>query len=266
MCLKKIELSPHRSKYWMRPRIDDLEEFELRVELICTLYMMAAKLRDMGIIVVSIDEKTGMQALERKHPTMPAAPGRTRCEEFEYIRHGTTCLTATLKVADGTVFPPTMAQTRDAVDFMGSVKRIVYTDPEKCWIFILDNLNTHMSEEMVRFVAAELELDIDLGVKEKHGILKDMQSRKAFLEDPGHRIMFVFTPRHCSWLNQIEVWFSKLSRRILTHGSHTSVEELEADVLNFITVHNKTAKPHKWNCKAKEVVAKVVAALSSTVI
>lgn len=248
----------------MRPRIDDLEEFELRVELICTLYMMAAKLMDMGIIVVSIDEKTGMQALERKHPSMPAAPGRTRCEEFEYIRHGTTCLTATLRVADGAVFAPTLAQTRDAVDFVGSIKGIVRTDRKKRWIFILDNLNTHMSEELVRFIAAELKLKIDLGAKGKYGILKDMQSRQAFLEDPGHGIMFVFTPKHCSWLNQIEVWFSKLSRRILVHGSHTSIEELENDVKSFITVHNKTAKPHKWNCSPKDVVAKIVEALSST--
>jgi transposase len=246
----------------MHPKIDDPKAFELRVGLVCTLYRMAAQLHEEGVNVVSLDEKTGIQALESLHPAMPAKPGHTRCEEFEYTRHGTICLTANQMVATGKVFNPTISATREEEEYVGHVRQTIRTEPEKWWIMIADNLNTHLSAGLVKFIAAELKLDIDLGVKGKSGILKSMETRRKFLENPEHRIHFVFTPRHCSWLNQIEIWFSKLSKRILKHGSHASTGDLEAGILNFIDHHNETAKPYKWKCNPKEVVNKVMTALN----
>lgn len=250
----------------MRPKIDNEKDFKDRVELICTLYKMAPELKAIGVNVASTDEKTGIQALERLHPAMPASPGRTRCEEHEYIRHGTTCLTPTMLVATGEIICPTLEQTRGEADFVGHIGRTVQTAPKEGWIFILDNLNTHLSASLVEYVAQELNLDIDLGVKQKSGILKSMQSRKEFLEDPSHRIQFIYTPKHCSWMNQIEVWFSKLSRSILKHGSHTSIDHLEQDILQFIEYHNKTAKPHKWTSTPSEIIRKTLEALNGAVI
>ena len=119
------------------------------------------------------------------------------------------------------------------------------------WIFILDGLNTHFSESLVRLVA-EMEEDgsgatLDLGVKGKEGILKNVESRRAFLSNPDHRVRFVYTPKHCSWLNQIEIWFSILSRRALKRASFRSVDELKTALCDFISYFNRVlAKPFRW--------------------
>lgn len=113
--------------------------------------------------------------------------------------------------------------------------------------FVSDNLNTHMSETLVISVAKMIGVNHEtLGVKGKYGILKSMTSRKEFLEDVSHRIRFVFTPKHCSWLNQIEVWFSGLSCRVLRRGSFQSVDVLNRKILSDIEFYNQTAKPMKW--------------------
>jgi len=152
-----------------------------------------------GIHTVSTDEKTGIQALERICPNKPMKPGKPERMEYEYIRNGTTCLFGNLNVGSGEIVSPLLNPTRTEEDFTNNIKRIVATDPKAAgWIFVADNLNTHVSESLVLFVAKKLGIGRkSLGRKGKDGILKSMASRKAFLEDESHRICFVFTPKHC---------------------------------------------------------------------
>ena len=225
---------------------------------VCDLYQAAPHLHEQGVHVISTDEKTGIQALERAAPTLPLQPataerpGRVERQEYEYIRHGTQCLIANFEVATGAVLAPTVGPTRTEEDFAAHLAQTVATDPEAEWIFVTDQLNTHQSESLVRWVAAACGLVVELGEKEKSGILKSMPTRAAFLSDPSHRIRFVYTPKHCSWLNQIEIWFSLLVRRLLKRASFTSTEQLRARILEFIAFFNRTlAKPFKWTYRGR---------------
>ena len=202
------------------------------------------------------DRKTGIQALERIHPTKPSRPGLTERIEFEYKRHGTLCLIANLDVVTGKAIRPSIGPTRTEEDFAAHIAQTIDTDPNGTWVFVLDQLNTHKSEALVRLVAERCNIDDELGVKGKHGILKTMATRKAFLEDPQHRIRVVYTPRHASWLNQIEIWFSILARRALKRASFTSKADLHQRLLDFIEYFNAVlAKPFRWTYAGKPLQA-----------
>lgn len=213
----------------------------------CDLYAEAPALQAAGVHVVSTDEKTGIQALERLYPTLPMQPGLVERREFEYIRHGTQCLTTNFEIATGLIVAPTIGDTRTEADFAAHVAQTVAKDPQGTWIFVLDHLNTHQSESLVRWVAEQCAIKEDLGRKGVSGILANMPSRAVFLQDATHRIRFVYTPKHTSWLNQVEIWFSILERRLLKRASFTSSKDLRQRILDFIEFFNRAkAKPFKW--------------------
>jgi hypothetical protein len=220
---------------------------------ISEVYQQAPELAEQGERTVSTDELTGVQALERKHPGLPLAPGKVERREFEYIRHGTRTFILSRDVASGTLVAPHCGPTRTEADFLAHVQAVVATDPKATrWHLVCDQLNTHQSESLVRWVAELSGVQEDLGVKGERGILASMVSRAAFLSDPSHKVVFHYTPTHSSWLNQIEIWLSILVRKLLKRGSFSSVEQLQARVLAFIEYYNQTmAKPFKWTYQGK---------------
>lgn len=223
---------------------------------VCDLYREAPKLHEAGVHVISTDEKTGIQALEPIAPTLPLKPGLIERREFEYVRHGTQCLTANFEVATGEVIVPSVGPTRTEQDFVVHVEQTVATDREGRWVFVVDHLNTHQSASLVEWVARECRLDVDLGEKGKSGILESMASRAAFLSDLSHRIRFTYTPKHTSWLNQVEIWFSILVRRLLKRSGFTSTEDLRKRILAFIDYYNLTmAKPFRWTYTGRPLAA-----------
>lgn len=225
------------------------------MKTVCDFYAEAPGVAACGAHRVGTDEMTGIQALERKHPTLPMRPGQVERREFEYERHGTQALIANFEVATGKVIAPSIGPTRTEEDFARHIARTVALDPEAEWVFLTDQLNTHQSEALVRLVATLCRIETPLGIKEKRGILKSMASRAAFLQDLEHRLRFIYTPKHCSWLNQIELWFSILVRRLLKRGNFTSTEELRERILAFIDYFNRTmAKPFKWTYTGRALV------------
>ncbi len=238
-------------RYWLTPPHDP--EREGQVTAICSVYEEATGRAEQGEVTVSTDELTGVQALERKHPGLPLAPGKVERREFEYERHGTRSFIVSRDVVTGHILAPACGPTRTEADFLAHLQAVAATHPKATrWHVVCDRLNTHQSESLVRWVAELSGIEEDLGVKGENGILFSMVSRAAFLSDPSHKMVFHSTPKHSSWLNQIEIWLSILVRKLLKRGSFTSVEDLQARVLAFIDYYNQTmAKPFKWTYQGK---------------
>lgn len=189
---------------------------------------------------------TGIQALERIAPTKPTKHGQVERREWEYKHHGTQCLIGNFEVATGAVIAPTVQAPRTAADFARHIPRTVASDPEATWIFVRDNLTTHCSESLVAPVADVCGIEDDLGKKGQSGVPKSVETRKSFLMNTGHRIRFVSIPKHTSWLNQIEIWFSILVRRVIKRATFTSASDPREKILAFLDYFNRTlAKPFK---------------------
>ncbi len=259
--LVEAELQPHRSKYWLNTTEKDPQLFAQQVQVVCQCYQQAPELYfQHHTHTVSVDEMTSIQALERNAKTVPMKPRQPARIEFEYTRHGTVCLTGNWHVVLGQMIAPTIRATRTEEDFCWHIHQTVATDAEAGWVLVVDNLNTHCSESLVRYVARLEEFDPStLGQKGKSGILKSMASRQAFLSDGGHRIRFVYLPKHSSWLNQIEIVFGIVMRRVVRRGNFTSTEALQVRLLDFIDYFNRTfAKPFRWTYTGRPVTAATV--------
>jgi len=250
-------VQPHCSRYWLnaKTKAADPDEFAKQVETVCTSYAYAPLLQALGGHIVSCDEMTGIQALERAAPSKPTQRGQVERREFEYIRHGTLSLIVSFDVVSGQIVLPSLGPRRTEADFAAHVAETIDTDPQAVWVFIADQLNTHQSETLVRLLAERCGITHDLGVKGHSGILGSMASRAAFLSDPTHRIQFVYVPKHTSWLNQVEIWFSILVRRVIKRGNFTSVADLRAKILAFVDYFNRTAHPFRWTYTGRPLVA-----------
>ena len=222
--------------------------FQTQVEFVCACYHDAAGLyfyHDTHPICV--DEMTGIQALERIAATIPMSPGHIELREFEYERHGTLTLIGNFHVVTGEVVAPTLGPTRTEQDFARHIDQTVERDPKAGYVFVLDNLNIHQSATLVELVAKLCGIAEDLGKKGKRGVLKSMKTRQAFLSDLSHRIRFVYLPRHSSWLNQIEIIFGIIMRKVVRRGNFKSTPDLQDKRLAFIAYFNDVfARPFKW--------------------
>lgn len=240
----------------MFPKIDDPEKYQEQVQSVCEVYRQAESLETQDIHVYSTDEKMGIQALEHAHEAAPVKVGQVVRIEQEYIRRGTSGLIASRRVVDGKIVAPLIQPTRTEDDFARHIREVLAQDPAKGYRFVVDNLNTHVSEALVRLIIEQEGLTIDsktLGKKNRSGLLKSIRTRAAFLSDPAHRIQFIYTPKHTSWLNQIECWFSVLTRRLLNkRSSFRSVKQLEERLAAWVAYYNEhLAKAYHWKYDGK---------------
>lgn len=220
--LSRAEIKPHRTDYWIMSDFSR-EDFKERMGEICGLYVDPPE----NVLVVSIDEKTGIQAKAPTKPDTPARPGRPARREHEYKRNGTQCLFACLNVQEGDVLAmPSKTRNRfDLIRFLEHLDTEIPLVEGQQIVAITDNLSTRGTQEVSDWL------------------------------DAHPRWRFQFTPTHASWLNQVEIFFSILWRRLLKHGAFTSEQELAEQMLAFVETYNQTAKPFKWTYTGKVLEA-----------
>jgi transposase len=244
--LHEADLKPHRSVYWLNSHDPD---FDAKAQDICRLYVQSPALYQQGELVICCDEKTGMQILQRKHATQPAQPGKPEKREHEYIRHGTRALIASFVVPTGEVVWD-LGLTRTSVDFATHLAHVAarFAD-QKRFHWVLDNLNTHWSLDVCELMAR---LN---GVAVHRRDLRTGAQRRAFLTDPTHKHVFHFTPKHGSWLNQVELWFSTLARRWLKRGDFASAADFVARLQAYLDDYNAhRAHPYRWTYTGQPLV------------
>jgi len=220
--LSRAEIKPHLTDYWIMSDFSQ-PEFEERLTEVCGLYVNPPE----NVLVVSLDEKTGIQAKAPTKPDKLPAPGRPARREHEYKRNGTQCLFAALKVHEGDVLAMA-SKTRnrfDLIRFLNHLDSEIPAVEGQKIVAVSDNLSTRGTQEVTDW-------------------LKDHP-----------RWSFQFTPTHASWLNQVEIFFSILHRRLLKHGTFTSEDDLAEQMLAFIETYNQTAKPFKWTYTGKVLEA-----------
>lgn len=244
--LEEIDLKPHKSAYWLNSHDED---FETKASNVCQLYRQAQDFFQQGRLVISCDEKTGMQVLERKAPTKPARPGKRERREHEYIRHGTRVLIASLAVATGQL-AWTLGNTRTSLDFIAHLKKAYRRLPRMTrYDWIMDNLNTHWSLAVCHLFAKWCKLPFDPKA------LQTGAQRRAFLTDPTHRHVIHFTPKHGSWLNQVELFFGVLQRRFLAQSSFRGKAKFDAGLQRFLQDYNaRHAHPYRWTYTGEPLV------------
>ena len=217
--LAEADIKPHKVRGWLN-RPDD-PGFFTRAQTICHLYQHI----DPDTVLLSVDEKTGIQAKSRKHPTHPVGRGRPARREFEYVRHGTVSLMAAMNVGTGTVHPK-IIKRNDSVTFIEFLTEIDQAVPAHLRIhLVMDNGSSHTSKATRAWIAAH------------------------------PRFQVTYTPKHASWLNIVEIFFSILTRRLLRRGEFTSREHLANKILTFITHYSRTAKPFRWRYDGRPLKA-----------
>jgi transposase len=209
--LKALSIKVHRVRGWLNRPADP--DFAAKAAAVCDLYLNPPP----NTVLLSLDEKTSIQAKSRKHPTRPAAPGQAEHREFEYTRHGTASLMAAMDVRNGQVLGRIIGRNNSAtfIGFVHELDQMIHPDLDIH--LILDNGSSHTSKATRTWLAAH------------------------------PRFKVTYTPKHASWLNQIELFFSILTRRLLRRGEFSSRQDLADKIENFIEVYDRTAKPFRWS-------------------
>lgn len=244
--LEEADLKPHKSAYWLNSHAPD---FEARSREICQLYLDAPRLWQLGELVVSTDEKTGIFIRRRKHPTRPIQPGQPRRREHEYLRLGMRQLSASFCVPTGQVAYD-LSLTHNGTDFVTHLDHAVAElPPAERYHWVLDNNRTHSTPAVCAWVAKQS------GLQRQEGQLKTAKARRQWLSEPEHKHVFHFTPVHGSWLNQVEMFFSVLTRRLLKRDDFASVEAFVQRLGEWMGYYNREkAHPYRWTYTGRPLV------------